>query len=611
MARAYERRILQADATAWFGISNILATFAAAGTVLSSGLILTALRRDNRQLLLPLHWTGLALAALASISTLAMTRSKGGFVAAAIGVATLLTITALRRLAPKLLTPLSSLLPALTIAACLAAIALRGLIGDRLSELSLLFRSFYLAAATRIFAANPLGVGPSGFKDAYVLLKNPLSPEDVASPHSIFFDWLCCLGIFGLPWSALWFRWISRAARDTPTELPTEATPNSPTDERSLARLTFITLAIPALIGAALERAAATPEGLAVRFASIFLGTLIAVGLSRALSLRSVAAATLATACTLAAHAQIELTPSAPSACAWFLALCATLGPCPQPISATSASPHRLRIFAFRFSLFAFLPPAALLALQAPAVFRWQSSLTQAAAVVEPLPQIKARRDALAAGRPALPGDTPAKLYADLEGMLQFKPRSTPNLPAAIDADILEIRRQTLTLARPLLKKAFAAAPTHFETLRALSRLDLEIHAIATPPGSPFPANAGEQAAVEILAATSNRSTAWSWLAVIREAAALRSPSPAASTSALQAWSAASAAAPFEPSYAAKAAFAADAAGLPDQAATLATKALTLDANMRLDPLRQLPPADRERLTRLASPPQSPTPPPQ
>jgi hypothetical protein len=32
---------------------------------------------------------------------------------------------------------------------------------------------------------------------------------------------------------------------------------------------------------------------------------------------------------------------------------------------------------------------------------------------------------------------------------------------------------------------------------------------------------------------------------------------------------------------------------------------------MRLDPLRQLPPADRERLTRLAAPPQSPTPPPQ
>ena len=191
--------------------------------------------------------------------------------------------------------------------------------------------------------------------------------------------------------------------------------------------------------------------------------------------------------------------------------------------------------------------------------------------------------------------------------MLQFKPRSTPNLPAAIDADILEIRRRTLTLARPALKQAAAAAPSHFETLRALSRLDLEIHAIATPPGSPFPADAGEQAAVERLAQSSNRSTAWSWLAVLREAVALRSPSPAASTSALEAWSAAAAAAPFEPSYPAKAAFAAEAAGLPDQAATLATKALALDANMRLDPLRQLPPADRDRLTRLAA--QAPAPP--
>jgi hypothetical protein len=32
---------------------------------------------------------------------------------------------------------------------------------------------------------------------------------------------------------------------------------------------------------------------------------------------------------------------------------------------------------------------------------------------------------------------------------------------------------------------------------------------------------------------------------------------------------------------------------------------------MHLDPLRQLPPADRERLTRLASPPPGHTPPPQ
>src|SRR5690606_14992553 len=92
----------------------------------------------------------------------------------------------------------------------LAAIALRGLLGERLGELSLLFRSFYLRGAIAIIADHPLlGVGPAGFKDAYMLAKPAIAPEDVTSAHSVLFDLGATLGLAGLAWIALlaWWTW--------------------------------------------------------------------------------------------------------------------------------------------------------------------------------------------------------------------------------------------------------------------------------------------------------------------------------------------------------------------------------------------------------------------
>ena len=56
----------------------------------------------------------------------------------------------------------------------------------------------------RVFGDHALtGVGPDGFQQAYLFAKNPLSPEEVSSPHSILFDWLSTLGVAGLAWGAL------------------------------------------------------------------------------------------------------------------------------------------------------------------------------------------------------------------------------------------------------------------------------------------------------------------------------------------------------------------------------------------------------------------------
>ena len=90
------------------------------------------------------------------------------------------------------------------IAIPLLAVVVRGLVGERLSELSLLFRWFYMQGAARIFAQHlPVGVGPDGFQEAYLLAKPVLSPEAVASPHNILWDWLSTLGLFGVAWCVL------------------------------------------------------------------------------------------------------------------------------------------------------------------------------------------------------------------------------------------------------------------------------------------------------------------------------------------------------------------------------------------------------------------------
>ena len=104
-------------------------------------------------------------------------------------------------------------LPAIIAAALLAVIA-RGLVGERIGELSLLFRWFYMQGATHIFADHwLLGVGPADFKDAYMIAKPATSPEDVSSPHSILLDWVATLGLGGLAWCVLFLVWSSAAGR--------------------------------------------------------------------------------------------------------------------------------------------------------------------------------------------------------------------------------------------------------------------------------------------------------------------------------------------------------------------------------------------------------------
>ncbi|MFZ4574327.1 MAG: O-antigen ligase family protein [Phycisphaerales bacterium] len=587
MALSYERRIMQADASAWFGISNILATFASACGVFFTGLLAAGLRRDepSRRATSPLIWCGLCLGLVASVGTLYLTGSKGGGVAFALGIGVLATGFLARRAGARLPPWTHRWLGAAAVAASLGAVGLRGIIGDRIGELSLLFRSFYLEASARIFAQNPWGVGPSGFKDAYLLAKNPLSPEDVASPHNILADWMCCLGIAGLGWCALWLIWISGAASQSTADAADDQT-----EDRPLMRAAFITLAAPALFGAMIEQRAATPEGLMIRLGSIILGAVIASAVLRGMTFRAIGPALAGAACTLAAHAQIELTPTAMASCGWFLCLCAALG-------GRTSRPAKSLPWATPVAL---LGIAGVIASQSPRVWRWESALTSAAAAVERLPELRARRDALARGKALQPGDTPLGFYNEISKLAGGNPTPPQNLGEAIDATLARVRLAAVTNAARDLEYAAAATPWHFETLRALSSLDLELQLSRTPANGLVPASEFD-GRLEAFATATGKATAWGWLGVLRDASAERSRLPEAREAAYRAWERASEAAPHDPSYASRAAFAALAAGRKGEAAELAARALRVDEQMRLDPLRQLPKADRARLEQLRS----------
>src|SRR5262249_46234727 len=160
-------------------------------------------------------------------------------------------------------------LPILLIAAALSALVLRGLVGERSGELSLLFRWFYISTAARIIAVHPvLGVGPAGFQDAYQLLKPAISPEEVTSPHSVLFDFTSTLGLFGVAFALLFLLWSARAgvtllsgmAASGPT-----GSADSGASPRSEAWSILFVAAVPTLISAWIEAPIATPDSTLMR----------------------------------------------------------------------------------------------------------------------------------------------------------------------------------------------------------------------------------------------------------------------------------------------------------------------------------------------------------
>ncbi len=340
MARAYERRVNQTEATGWFGLSNVFASVCAAmvpiGLACGFG-AWRAKRAEREEAGDPDRASaGLGLIAACGVTTalaisgVIMAGGKGGYVAMALGLGVLLGLAVLVRRATdagrgRLSARLAGGLGVACVVGALGAIAARGVVGERLSELSIWFRAFYIEASLRIFGERPLlGVGPDGFKDAYTRLKNPLSPEEVASPHSIFFDWGATLGAAGVALGVLvlWWAWRCGAGLvETHVAQKPEADAPAP-DERTLARLICAVAAAVVLSSLSLERAALGPaQGLMMVIGLVLwcvLGTCAMKSVMRdGFAKIGIAAGAIA----MLTHAQIEVTGSWTQSSGLLLAL--------------------------------------------------------------------------------------------------------------------------------------------------------------------------------------------------------------------------------------------------------------------------------------------------
>ncbi|MBL8745471.1 MAG: O-antigen ligase family protein [Phycisphaerae bacterium] len=334
-ARLFERRLLQSEATGWFGLANVYGSFMAAGTAAFFALSMGATRAAKRSEFTSGQAGLLWLATAAAATGLSLSQSKGAVAAGLLGCFCVLLATwlagghtfsphantsSLRHQTQRWLRWSPIALPLLAILAVIA----RGLLGERLHELSLYFRWQYLLGAARIVLAHPLfGTGPAGFKDQYLLFKEPTNPEEIDSPHCLPMDWLATLGIFGAAWVTLWIVWLWRSgtpARDPRHEPPARTHPNP-------AAIAII-MGAPLAFSIWTERATYLPESLIIVMLAALAWWFIARAAAHlaATDDRTLDVALFGAAIVLATHCMIEVTGVMASSVAWAILVAALAG---------------------------------------------------------------------------------------------------------------------------------------------------------------------------------------------------------------------------------------------------------------------------------------------
>jgi hypothetical protein len=673
MARAFERRLMQPEATGWFGLANVYASFAAALAALLTVWTAALWLRARRTIASSSRWL-ITLAAAAAIFALVLAGSKGAYAAAAAGlgigaVFTVINLAAANSSRERLFALARRAAPflgILLVAGALAAILLRGIIGERLGELSILFRSFYIQGSIRIIAENPLlGVGPAGFKDAYLVAKPPLSPEEVSSPHSIFFDWLSTLGLAGAAWIAVLIAWITNAGRALVSHATDRSSGRSvlPIDACSAhtridLRLIFLIGAATTIIATFLESQAANPDAALARLLGLIAFALVGITTLRLINALKHAdpklhAALIAVvgipALVLAAHAQIEMTPVITGSAAWFFILAAVAGGRPSSaarshdakVGGTGVSPvpngpgvtHRRDARATDTAdalsaiptaappvgapILSFIPVivagcCALWIISAAArIAPWQSRLAAAAELLAPFGEFNVRAAALQragqtpqTGRSQDSWDLIAQ-DAAADGLIPPSLRD----PRAIMQAISQAWPTRIAKAADELDRANALGIPHLSITRSLGRLRLAQAAAAGTPDqqSAFIAEAISTAEV-FTTRFPNRAGGHANLGILlANAPATDDQRRANITRAIAAWSRAAQLDPYSTFHPMQMADAAASIGDTVNAANFAKRVLDLDALARLDPLKQLSESDRNRMQRLAqSPPATP-----
>ncbi len=606
MAKSFVRRLMQPEATGWFGFSNVFATFVAAGAVGGLGLLWASIRAESRQRRAVL---GSALLALAGFAGLWFAQSKGGFIAAGAGAGALPVLYLLAGRPSPMSRRIAGLLGLAAIIGPIVLVLIRGAIGERIGELSLLFRSFYIEAAAMIFAAHPLaGVGPDGFQRAFTAVKPALCPEEVSSPHVIVFDWTATLGTFGLAWVCLLVRWAWGAGWRA-VEASRATTPAEPLDRESV-RVLLLIPAAATIAAAFIEAAMTTPDMALVRIGGLVLWCLAGWTITMAVT-ESVAGrvAVAGAAVAAIAHGQIDVAASLSSSAGLWATLVVLAAAPAGVVSRPSPGADRSTSGALLAGAAACGVLALLVGLTSiTTVYRWERRLDAAADTVRPVAEFTDRLRALQGdgASATLPRETLDAVVRDLGIALG---RTVAPTAESVNGAMTELEGRLLPAAAKQLGSAFEMEPSDRRVLREASRLHLRLAERAFGEGREAAARAHWADAVRVLRLTGPGAEGtiepgpsdWHWLGSVHEHAAGVTGDPAEYRAAIKARLRI---VPLDPHNLdnARRIFR-DARGAGDEALARewAIRCLALDKDMRLDrETRGLSDADRTEIEKAA-----------
>ncbi len=534
-ALAYERRLSQPEPIAWFGLTNVFASFVGAG---AAGLLVLGWRTRTADRFSMLYLLG----GLIALAGLVITGAKGGIGAFGLGLG--LTIAALSITRIKLDGKAIVAMCGLVILGVIA----RGFVGERIGELSLLFRSQYMVGAMRMFFGDPIfGVGPGSFQDHYAWVKPALSPEDVASAHSLPFDLLALLGIGGI---ALIGLLISIIARIRPGIESNDETPGP--DRRQLIQITMLIIAASSVVSIRFGSPAMDMNLLVVQALGCALWAGLALMIVRRDDLGApIRWAMFAGASVLAIHAMIEVSAT------WFVSgmLWALMvgGACTTSGKAGESKPRAI----LAAVVLGLIGSSAVFAMRLPSIMAWENELNLAAA---PAIEVSIQREALG-GQPS----------PELNG-LEFDGR---------------------TIAIEHLVRAAQIRPTHMPTRIAASQQMLWRASVLESNGEHKEAVKAWDRAIELIeigAKASTGASGYRWLGSVWFGRAMQFPDDPARMDwldrAQSVWMEAFVRSPRDPHLALKLMDLAIEQGNTEQSVAWAQQAIRLDEQSRLDPLR-------------------------
>lgn len=583
MARNYERRLYQAEASGWFGLSNVFGSIMVSLSLCFGVMGIGVLRQRVTDRRVPIV---LILACVLCLGGLALSMSKG---AAGAGVVALVAFIAAIRF-PRRARVIAGLVPVFV----LLGVVARGLVGERLGELSILFRWFYMEGATRIFLEHPiLGVGPAGFKEAYLIAKPPISPEEVTSAHNLLFDWLATLGVAALAWIGL----LGLACRRIGQvfDADTNEYPVATWETRPALMTTGVMVAVLVAVSAFVERSLLTPEMGMVRAFGLLGGLSVAAATICAIRAHGRAAqmGVCAGALTLLAHLQIEVTGVWAGAAPMAFVL---LGLACKPIEEHDR--HRSSRFGMMTSIGLIALVVTVATTSGVRVFTWESAMGEATAAVRPWAEPFSLLNQSQPGSPEFGEAIDA--FARLSGSPQAQ--SVEALGQQVD----RTRRAALEAAGPNLIRAATIRPEHGPTRE--SALMLLMRRAEMQPMGEARTDLIEQAvsmATGGVIGSPGGSSSWRLLAsTLSSAAALSDEGDQRSAYLMEAYEAlvhASEHDPYGLDVTLKLVDLANGIGRIEDARAWAKRALAINANLRLDPLKQMTDAESARLERLAS----------